>query len=236
MLPEPPERFGWRRWLACPRSTWEAWRIDVRGRLSPGAADLVARAEVAAAARAAAKAQRRTTTDRDRTRREVIRLARVAAQRAAKRGESGPALVTLLALARAGEPPADQPALPRVPAHESAPVEPAHGEPPALPSCEPVRGEPGDPSEPVPVRPRRKPAHEPGAGEPRRLTAAADRPRRSVVTSSTGSTETRLAAAHAELVDELGRTPSGPELAARAQVSKATANRWKSEHKTEEQP
>ncbi|WP_143163020.1 DUF2637 domain-containing protein, partial [Couchioplanes caeruleus] len=51
MIAEPGERFGIRRWLAFPRETFAAWQLDVRDRLSPGAAGLIARVEQATAAR-----------------------------------------------------------------------------------------------------------------------------------------------------------------------------------------
>jgi hypothetical protein len=61
LIPEPPERFGWRRWLRYPRSTWRAWSLDVKDRVGTGAAALLARveaeAEVAAAATSAGAAQ-----------------------------------------------------------------------------------------------------------------------------------------------------------------------------------
>lgn len=55
-LPEPPERFGLRRWLRYPRSTWRAWSLDVRDRVSDGAAVLLARVEEARDAAAAERA------------------------------------------------------------------------------------------------------------------------------------------------------------------------------------
>lgn len=55
-LPEPPERFGLRRWLRYPRSTWRAWSLDVRDRVSDGAALLLARVEADRDAAAEARA------------------------------------------------------------------------------------------------------------------------------------------------------------------------------------
>lgn len=54
LIPEPPERFGWRRWLRYPRSTWRAWSLDVKHRVGTGAAALLARVEAEAEAAAAA--------------------------------------------------------------------------------------------------------------------------------------------------------------------------------------
>jgi hypothetical protein len=44
MIPEPQERFGWRRWVTAPGSTFEAWRVDVLYRVSPRGAELLNRA------------------------------------------------------------------------------------------------------------------------------------------------------------------------------------------------
>ncbi|MFY1633728.1 DUF2637 domain-containing protein [Solwaraspora sp. WMMB335] len=104
MLPAPPERFGWRRWLVAPRSTFSAWRLDVLDRLSPGAAALAARAEAARRERS-----RLASIDRDRQRREslaadVRKQARTAARNAARAGETGKALTMLLHLAQTGTP------------------------------------------------------------------------------------------------------------------------------------
>ncbi|MGI5213894.1 DUF2637 domain-containing protein [Plantactinospora sp. CA-290183] len=102
MLPPPPERFGWRRWLVAPRSTFTAWRLDVLDRLSPGAAALVARAEAARRER-----RRLAAVERDRERREALaadvrKQARTAARKAARAGETGKALTLLLHLAQTG--------------------------------------------------------------------------------------------------------------------------------------
>lgn len=44
-LPEPPERFGLRRWLRYPSETWAAWSLDVKHRVSDGAAILIAQVQ-----------------------------------------------------------------------------------------------------------------------------------------------------------------------------------------------
>jgi hypothetical protein len=54
LIPEPPERFGWRRWLRYPRSTWRAWSLDVKHRVGTGAAAILARVEADADAVSAA--------------------------------------------------------------------------------------------------------------------------------------------------------------------------------------
>ncbi|MEU7934313.1 hypothetical protein [Micromonospora echinofusca] len=93
MIPEPPERFGWRRWLTYFRPTLEAWKLDVRDRLSPGAADLIARAEA-----------RRAAQRREALVREVADRARKAATKATRKGDAGAALAALVRLASTGTP------------------------------------------------------------------------------------------------------------------------------------
>ncbi|SCL66982.1 DUF2637 domain-containing protein [Micromonospora peucetia] len=93
MIPEPPERFGWRRWLTYFRPTVEAWKLDVRDRLSPGAADLIARAEA-----------RRAAQRREALVREVADRARKAATKATRKGDAGAALAALVRLASTGTP------------------------------------------------------------------------------------------------------------------------------------
>jgi hypothetical protein len=112
MIPEPGEQFGL-RWLAYPRSTFAAWRLGLRDRLSPGAAALVARVEQARDARrvqralagverrrqadaaAAAKRRRKLTEDVARGARRALREAK---------GKPGVALAALVQLAHTGTP------------------------------------------------------------------------------------------------------------------------------------
>jgi len=93
-LPEPPERFGLRRWLRYPRSTWRAWSLDVRDRVSVGAAALLARVETAVqnaaaagSAEAAAAAQAAAAEAAETAARESARARAAAAEahRAARR-------------------------------------------------------------------------------------------------------------------------------------------------------
>lgn len=44
-LPPPPERFGWRRWVRYFPETWAAWSLDVKHRVSDGAALLLAQVQ-----------------------------------------------------------------------------------------------------------------------------------------------------------------------------------------------
>ena len=88
MLPPPPERWGISQWLAYYHDTLEAWRIDVRERVSP-------RGERLLRAAAAARRERVAQHERDRIR----RLAWKAAKKAARRGQAGPVLARLTQLA-----------------------------------------------------------------------------------------------------------------------------------------
>ncbi len=65
LIPDPPERFGWRRWVRYPRSTFAAWSLDVRSRVGTGAAELLARVDADRTERAAAKADAARTAERD---------------------------------------------------------------------------------------------------------------------------------------------------------------------------
>ncbi|MEU8258523.1 DUF2637 domain-containing protein [Micromonospora inaquosa] len=103
MIPEPPERFGWRRWTTYPRLTFAAWRVDVRDRLSPGAAELIARAE---ARRAEQRRLEDVTAERERQNAvvaEVTAGARKALRKATGK-DSGAVLAALSRLAATGTP------------------------------------------------------------------------------------------------------------------------------------
>jgi len=255
IIPEPPERYGWRRWVAAPTETWHAWRLDARTRVSPGAAVLIEQAAAEQTARAA-------LAEREAIRVRARQLATRTARTAARKGAAGDALEALLRLAaseapalalpaggpasRAGEP---TPALTGTkPAHPSVAGE-STLTPPALPA--PVDAEPA--AAPVVVEPTRpalavesapvasgEPARTalalpaPAAVEPasRRRVAAATNGRRRVVTARTGARSV-LPAAYEALCAELGRVPSGAELAERAGVSKAAANKWKAKTSTD---
>lgn len=41
LIPEPPERFGWRRWCRYPVETFRAWSLDIRTRVGINAATLI---------------------------------------------------------------------------------------------------------------------------------------------------------------------------------------------------
>lgn len=111
MIAEPGEQFGFRRWLAFPGETFAAWKLDVRDRLSPGAAALIARVEHAAVER-----RRRAEIEAAAERRralagEVAKQAHRAARQAARKGDAGAALAALVRLSHTGTP-APQLALP----------------------------------------------------------------------------------------------------------------------------
>lgn len=92
LLPDPPARFGWRRWLRFPLATFGAWSRDVRERVGDQAAALFAAALA------------------DRQRDELRRAAAAAARAAAKGGDSSAAVEALRAMAAAGTVPASVPA------------------------------------------------------------------------------------------------------------------------------
>jgi hypothetical protein len=263
MLPEPPARFGWRRWVAAPGPTWRAWRLDARERVTAEAAELIERAAAVDAQRVAYEADQRAEQERAKVREQVAKAARQTARRAARKGDAGAALAVLMRLAADGVPPV-QPQLPAAapvdpdvqelcemvrrqaagarvrllgstpstagrrpytPAHPR-PVTPA---PPTRPASPPVT----PPSEPKPepepgTRPTRP---DPGAKKAGRASAAAAAGVRRRVTVSARADEAELERAFRELVTELGREPSGTELATRAGVGKSTANRFKQNRK-----
>ncbi|MEV0944920.1 DUF2637 domain-containing protein [Micromonospora wenchangensis] len=103
MLPEPPERFGWRRWLTYPRHTYAAWKVDVRDRLSPGAAELIARAEARQV-----EQRRQAAVEAERERQKAVAAEVAAGARKALRKatgkDSGAALAALARLAATGTP------------------------------------------------------------------------------------------------------------------------------------
>jgi hypothetical protein len=81
LIPDPPERFGWRRWIRYPRSTFAAWSLDVKSRVGTGAAALLARVEAdRAAAEAATKAEREAKAAA-----KAAQVDAAAAEKAAKR-------------------------------------------------------------------------------------------------------------------------------------------------------
>jgi hypothetical protein len=140
-LPEPPERFGWRRWLRYPRSTWRAWSLDVRDRVSDGAAALLARVETAVqdaaaavSAEDAAAAQAAAVDAAEAAARESARARAAAAEAHRAARQAGPrrslrdrlkrtAKETKATMAAPAPAPAPKPA--PAPARRSAPDRPA---------------------------------------------------------------------------------------------------------------
>lgn len=96
IIPAPPERFGIRRWLRYPASTFQAWSLDIRDRVSEGAAQRLAQVE----ARNAEKAERRSA-------RKVDRAAQSATKRVAQ--EARQSAAQKAAQARKGPAPAQRP-------------------------------------------------------------------------------------------------------------------------------
>jgi len=83
LIPTPPARFGWRRWVRYPLDTLAAWSVDVRERVSDEAAELIAW-------RAA-----------ERHRRRVADEARRAARQCAGKGDAAGAVEALQRMAQA---------------------------------------------------------------------------------------------------------------------------------------
>ncbi|WP_051325544.1 DUF2637 domain-containing protein [Glycomyces tenuis] len=81
LIPDPPERFGWRRWVRYPRSTFAAWSLDVRSRAGTGAAELLARVDADRTERQAAKAAERREAEATRTAERDAKTAERAARR-----------------------------------------------------------------------------------------------------------------------------------------------------------
>jgi hypothetical protein len=244
VIPEPPERFGWRRWMAAPVETWHAWRLDARTRVSPGAAALIART---AADRTARAANRR----RESIRVEARQMARKAARVAARKGATGDALEALMRLATLDS---TALALPSAPLAESTqaresvsrpePVsrvdsESTQAAPPVRESAQPA------PAQPIPTQrstqalaaresaqPDSSTPALPAGREPVRRRTLAAHSDAMQLTVSAHAGEPDIEAAFVALCRDLGREPSGSELAGRAGISKATANRWKSNRPT----
>jgi hypothetical protein len=104
LIPDPPARFGWRRWVRFPFGTLAAWSRDVRDRVSPQAADVLA-----------AMAVDRAERDRTRRVREVARVARAELAAARKRGDGAAVVAALVRLAAGddhGAVPGDGPSSP----------------------------------------------------------------------------------------------------------------------------
>lgn len=89
LIPDPPERFGWRRWVRYPRSTFAAWSLDVKSRVGTGAAALLARVEAdRAATEAADKADRDAKAAAKAARQDADRAAKAAQRDAGKLAKS----------------------------------------------------------------------------------------------------------------------------------------------------
>ncbi|MGH8879323.1 MAG: hypothetical protein ACRD0P_18600, partial [Stackebrandtia sp.] len=63
MIPEPPERFGWRRWCRYPVETFRAWSLDIRTRVGTGAGALIAKVEADRSARHDTKTEHQAADD-----------------------------------------------------------------------------------------------------------------------------------------------------------------------------
>ena len=97
-LPEPPERYGWRRWLLHLPSTLRAWKLDTRYRLTPDARELVDQADREHDQRRAARARAR----------HLARLAKARAKVRARRATASTDKAEAPAQEQPAGPPADQ--------------------------------------------------------------------------------------------------------------------------------
>jgi hypothetical protein len=125
LIPDPPERFGWRRWCRYPRSTFAAWSLDVRSRVGSSAAALLAQVEADRAAVAEAKTAERREAEAVKLAADEAKAAQLAEAKAGKaarrdaaklfrskrKADKGTAAPT--GPAEADQPAAEQPAKPR---------------------------------------------------------------------------------------------------------------------------
>jgi hypothetical protein len=144
MIPDPPEQFGWRRWLRHPLETLGAWSVDVRTRVSPRGAALLANAEARRSYRREIREHRRLVTAARRAvivaaaRRPgagVVEQIRVATAALTAETPAPPALPEIPARPRGGARPSGRQA-PRPPARLE--VTPPPAAPPALPPAPPA--------------------------------------------------------------------------------------------------
>lgn len=132
VIPPPPERFGIRRWLRYPIETWRAWSLDVKHRVSDGAAVLIAQvqenqdnttavaaAEAALDSEAAAETARQAASASAAAAAQDSARARTAAREALKAARSGSRPARRLRLPRFGKKRDETPA-PVPPAIETA--------------------------------------------------------------------------------------------------------------------
>jgi hypothetical protein len=99
LLPEPPAAFGWRRWWRYPTSTFAAWSIDVRDRVSPRATLLLNTAATEAHQRQTAAEQDRRDRRAAAAHARTVRLTRRAVRSAHRRKDSPAVLAALRQLA-----------------------------------------------------------------------------------------------------------------------------------------
>jgi hypothetical protein len=207
-LPEPPERFGWRRWLRYPRSTWRAWSLDVRDRVSDGAARLLAKvAEIkdAAEAERAAAAARAAQWG-------ALAVALAAANKAAAAEEAADWAVELAGRAAA-------PKRGFFDRFKRAAKEAVNEIAPVAEAPAPVEEQAAPKAAPAPRKPR--PTATPVDAAPRpEVGARADVEER----------RKRLAAAWDELAENLGRWPTIPEIVAATGEKRSTVGDWRKRH------
>lgn len=209
-LPDPPERFGLRRWLRYPRETWAAWSLDVKRRVSVGAALLIAEvqenrqttsvvtsAEAALDSECAAETARQAATAAAATAAREAEQARAAAAEAVKavKRNARPHRTLRERFARTAKDTVTEPA----PATPHAPALRAAKSPAALPAAPAVR------------MPK-------ATVEPKRQPKAPTEP---------SARDKKLRAAWELLEQRLGRSPSVSELSESTEIPRSTCGDWR---------
>lgn len=215
-LPEPPERFGLRRWLRYPRETWAAWSLDVKRRVSAGAALLIAEVqEERQTATAATSAEAALDSEcAAETARQAADEAAAAATRGAEQARAA-AAEAVKAAKRAARPHRTLRERFARNAKDTA-AEPAPAAAPALP---PAKAPAALPT--APAVPKAKAAIEPKR-EPKAPTESGD--------NTKTLRDEKLLDAWSSLELSLGRFPSVSELSETAKIPRSTCGDWRKIH------
>ncbi|PRY56411.1 DUF2637 domain-containing protein [Glycomyces artemisiae] len=214
-IPEPPERFGLRRWVRYPRSTWRAWSLDVRDRVGTGAAALLARIEQARDAKAAAAREAAAQAAQW----GALAVALAAANEAAAAKEAADRAVELAGRAAPRERRGWFDRFKRGAKDQAVAVVAALAPAPAAkePAAAPVKPKATTAKfDEAPKAPRRAAAEAPANDRP------APRP--------ASKNADVLAAAWAALEHSLGRWPTVAELATETGIARSTCGDWRKKH------